>query len=527
MTRVLLTSILTLLFALTTTAQETHHRGRGCWRTATAQRVAAARLSNPKKAEKPHYRGQKKGLVILAEFPDMKFKSDHGQEKYYNILNTPGYTSAEGFNGSVADYFRDQSCGLFELQFDVVGPYTTKNKYSYYGENDADGLDKHPEDMIIEMCKAADDAVNFADYDWDGDGEVDEVFVVYAGKGEADSNNKNTIWPHMWALTEAGKNLRLDGHRINVYACANEIMSNGKLDGIGTFCHEFSHCLGLADLYDLNYDGLFGMGPLDVMDAGLYANDSYCPVGYSAFEKMSCGWQEPIVLSDEDITVDSLKPMSMQGDFYIIYNDAHPDEYYLIENRQNQGWDTYMPASGLMISHVDYDEDVWYNNIPNTIVKEESAWQEGYTCGNDHERMTIFHADNKAGYYDTRNDFYPYAKNDSLTATSKPAATLYHNNSLGMKLMMGSILDIRQNTGADGTVAFRYRAVNPIVTGIDSPNTKHQTPNTQHQTPNTKHQTPNTKHPSPIYTLDGRMVGTSTESLPHGIYIIGRQKVVR
>ena len=502
-----------MLLTMSATAQQASHRGPGCWRTAKARQEATARLASPMKAEIPNYRGQKKGLVILAEFPDMKFKEEHNREKYNDILNAPGYTTTEGFKGSVADYFRDQSGGLFDLEFDVVGPYTTKHEYAYYGENDERGDDKHPEEMIYEMCQAADDEVNFADYDWDGDKKVDEVFVVYAGKGEADSNKKNTIWPHMWTLLEAGKFLTLDKVMINVYACANELMANNTINSIGTFCHEFSHCLGLPDLYDINYNGQFGMGSFDVMDAGLYANNGFTPVGYSAFEKMSCGWQEPIVLDSEDIVVDSLRPMSQQGDFYIIRNDGHPDEFYLIENRQKLGWDKYMPSQGLMISYVDYDEEVWANNIPNTIITEKDAKKDGYTCGNDHQRVTIFHADDKAGTYDTAGDLYPYAKtvtqkNDSLTADSKPAATLYHANSLGIKKMMGSILNIRQNTGSDKTMAFSYRAINPnIVTAIrevDSPTL-----------------------PQTVYTIDGRVAGTTTESLRHGIYIVGGKKVIR
>lgn len=514
MTRVLLTIVLTLLITLSSTAQTDHRRGPGCWRTVTAQNKAAARLAarqtSPRKAgATTGYLGKKKGLVILAEFSDKKFKSTNDREKYYNILNTRGYTSDEGFDGSVADYFLAQSGGLFELDFDVVGPYTTKYGYAYYGKNDEDDLDQHPEEMVIEMCRAANADVNFADYDWDGDGEVDEVFVVYAGKGEADSSNKNTIWPHMWSLDEAQRWLTLDGVRINIYACANEIDSDGSINGIGTFCHEFSHCLGFADLYDISYSGAYGMGDFDLMAGGCYGGNGFCPVGYSGYEKMWCGWQQPIVLSTEDVTVDSLKPMAQQGDFYIIYNDAHPDEYYIIENRQKKSWDKYIPERGLMITHVDYDEEVWYNNIPNTIVSKEEAEENGYTCDNDHQRLTFFHANNS----ESRPRLYPYKKNDSLTTTSSPVAKLYHNNSLGTKKMQGAVLNIHQNAG--GTMGFTYRA-NSGITAIEA---------ITHRQPH--HPSPITNHPALIYTLDGRVAGTTLESLPHGIYIIGGRKVVR
>lgn len=497
-------------------------KGVGCWRSIPSQQKAAARMLAPQHVQigdRTNYHGQRRGLVILAEFTDMEFKSGHNRQKYDDILNAPNYTTNEGFRGSVADYFRVQSGGLFELQFDVVGPFTTKNNYKYYGQNDSDGNDQRPDYMIVEMCHAADSVVNFADYDWDGDGEVDEVFVVYAGKGEADTGIDNYIWPHMWTLDEAGRILTLDGVKINTYACANELKSRGTINGIGTFCHEFSHCLGLPDFYDWTYSGLFGMDDFDIMSGGSYAGSGFCPVGYTAYEKMMCGWKEPVVLADEDVTVDSLRPMSENGDTYIIYNAANRDEYYMIENRQKTGWDRSYPARGLMITHVDFDKSVWFNNIPNCILTKKEARDYGLTCGNDHQRMTLFHADDdddssywvSSGGYHTKStittDLYPYRTNDSLTVTSKPAAILYHKSVNGDKLMPAAVLDIHQNS--DGTMSFKYRSG------------KHQ-PEVDAVSEVTAPQRRQT-----VYTPDGRVAGTSLESLRHGIFIVDGKKVIR
>ena len=111
---------------------------------------------------------------------------------------------------------------------------------------------------------------------------------------------------------------------------------------------------------------------------------------------MVCGWAEPIELSDQDVTVESLKPMSENGDTYIIYNDGYPNEFYMIENRQKTGWDSYYPSTGLLITHIDYDQEVWEYNCPNTIVDSEMALDLGVSFTNDHERMTMFHADNSS-----------------------------------------------------------------------------------------------------------------------------------
>lgn len=434
---------------------------------------AHARQKSPRRVEigeRTQYLGKKKGIVILAQFTNSKFQAANDSARYCDILNKEGY-NVGNFKGSVADYFKAQSAGQFELEFDVVGPINLNNNVSYYGRDDGgEGNDIHPGEMIIEACQQADRYVNFADYDWDGDGEVDQVFVVYAGKGQADGGASNTIWPHMWYLSEAeGTTLSLDGVTIDTYACSSEL-SGSSIAGIGTFCHEFSHCMGFPDFYDISYSGWFGMDDFDLMCSGSYLGSGFRPCGYTAHEKMMCGWQEPTVLSMRDTTVVDLQPMSNHGETFIIYNDAHPDEYYMIENRQKSGWDTNYPARGLMITHVDFDKDIWQANVPNTKVSKSEATQYGLPSGkgNDHMRMTIFHADNTATSYSTATDLYPYSKRDSLTATSIPGATLYNANSEGKKVMKGAILDIKQNS--DGTMSFTFRSGYPQE-DVDEPGT--------------------------------------------------------
>ena len=431
----------------------------------------ASRLSSPRRVsmgERTHYLGKKKGLVILAQFNDKEFQSFHNLALYKRIMNEEGFNEGN-FVGSVSDYFKAQSGGQFELVFDVVGPYTMNNSYSYYGKNDSYGNDTNAEAMIVEACKQADSEVNFADYDWDGDGEVDQVFVLYAGQGEADGGSKNTIWPHMYDLSSSNRQLTLDNVVVNTYACSNEVSTGSNIEGIGCFCHEFSHCMGFPDFYDTTYSGWFGMSDFDLMCSGSYNGDTFIPAGYTAHEKMMCGWQDPIVLSDKDTTVTNLLPMSSNGETFVIYNDAHPDEYFMIENRQKSGWDKGYPARGLMITHVDFDKKIWEFNCPNTKITSTSTEYKNYGYPlNDHQRMTIVHADNDddskyfssylGGYtkYTTSTDLYPYSKNDSLTPTSKPAPTLYNKNKKGTKTVQWAITGIKQN--ANGTMEFSYRA---------------------------------------------------------------------
>lgn len=429
----------------------------------TAQRRAAVRRAQAQGRQKRMLRkaqasnvfqGTKKGLIILVQFTDSKFKSGHDLALYRRIANEVNY-SDNNFRGSIKDYFKAQSHELFELDFDVAGICQLQHTYAYYGKNSNDN-DVRAGQMVAEACLwAHEHGTDFSKYDWDGDGEVDQVFVLYAGHGEASyDKDPDTIWPHMHYLSASDyrKSLSLDGVTVDTYACSSELNGDGNLDGIGTFCHEFSHCMGFPDLYDTSYAGWFGMGDFDLMCSGSYNGDSKCPAGYSAYEKAECGWLTLKDMTDveKETSIAGVQPMSADGDAYVIKNKGHEDEYYILENRQKTGWDSYLPASGLMITHVDYDADIWDWNMPNTSGKYEDA--NGNTKTNDHQRLTIFRAGNSSSDYGDSSDLYPYRGNNSLTKTSSPASTLYNTNSDGSKYMHVAITDIA--IAADGTASF-------------------------------------------------------------------------
>lgn len=408
-------------------AQANESRAKANQRRATRRQGAA----------KAAYTGTKKCLVILVDFPDMKFQENHDQAYYNTIVNQENFTSDEGYVGSVHDYFHEQSGGVFDLTFDVVGPYTMSRSYTYYGENveyyGQEYKDYNVSEMIQAACRAANNDVNYADYDWDGDGYVDQVYVLYAGDNEAAGASSNTIWPHESQVY--GYMSPMDGKRISTYATGSE-MSGYRVDGIGTFCHEFSHCLGLMDSYDTNYeeDGgtAYGMGSWDVMANGTDLGNGMIPAGYTSYNKSFCGWLTLTELTGE-VQVTGMKAMSEGGEAYIIYNKSNSNEYYLLENRQRTGWDAAIPGSGLIITHVDYSRNDWQNNTVNV--------------NPSHQRMTIFHADNSAGYGNESTDPFPYRNRNKLTNTSIPAATLFNSNSDGTKFMNYPITSITMENG--------------------------------------------------------------------------------
>lgn len=427
-----------------------------------ARRLAAAKRKNAMKAKTQatanakvnKFQGQRHGLIILVNFSDTKFNTStfgDTQTLYTRIANEENY-SENNFQGSISDYFKAQSGGQFLLDFDVAGPVTLSHGYSYYGKNDSYGNDERATEMVREACQAVDGSVDFSKYDWDGDGEVEEVFVVYAGNGEHDTTgNTYLIWPHMDKLAYYDEALTLDGVTISTYACASELNNDKTLSGIGTFCHEFSHCMGFPDMYDTTTGGTnFGMGAWDLMDYGSYNGDGYVPAGYSGYEKMVCGWTTPIEL-DQATTVNDVAPLVDMGQTYIIYNKGNKNEYYILENRQKKSYDKYLPGSGFLIEHIDYDKDIWEWNAVNST--NGGYYAEGSTTPsyNTHQRITIFHANNlEVGY----SAAYPYATRDSLTDNSTPAATVWNANTDGSCLMHSRVYDITQNS--DGTMAFSF-----------------------------------------------------------------------
>ena len=423
-------------------------------RRATARRAkatAAMRHMSARRAkDKGIFQGTKKALVILANFTDSKFKTTHDLDHYKQVVNGIGFSDSE-YKGSVRDYFRAQSGGTFDIDFDVVGPCPLANRYSYYGRNVGTSQeDAHAGEMVAEACQwAHNQGIDFSQYDWDGDGYVDQVFVLYAGKGEADGGSSSTIWPHMYQLqySDYGKTLQLDGVTVDTYACSCELNGTGGSNGIGTFCHEFSHCMGFPDLYDTSYSNRwFTMNGYDLMDQGSYNGNGFVPAGYSAYEKNECGWINLHDMTDIDSEqkVEGLKSISEYGDAYIVKNKGNENEYYIVELRNKTGWDAGLPEEGVMITHIDYDPVIWAANAPNTYgtyYAEDDIYGRN-PLSNNHAHLTIFHANNANGSYDEEDALYPYGSNNSLTRSSRPAASLYAKNSDGTRYMHVDIKDI-------------------------------------------------------------------------------------
>lgn len=393
-------------------------------------------------------------LVILVNFQDSTMR--HTNSDFDRWLNEKDY-SVNGGTGSVKDYYRDNSMGAFIPNFHVVGPYTLSQPTKYYGENTSDDAasDARPRDMVKEACqlaKADHPELDFSQFDNDGDGEMDNCYVIYAGYSEASTANDDDIWPHSWYLGD--EKLSIDGITINNYSCSAELVGmpgNGtpSMDGIGTFTHEFGHVLGLKDMYDTDsYTNGKGLDPGDysLYASGSYNNNSHTPPCLMAFERMQMGWMkegEDIVelKNPEDVELASIANNKAR------FINAQPDrtpgtgmEWFILENRQQTGWDKYIPAHGLVITHYDYTDEMvnqyWDVNGPNNNAK--------------HRCMYIVPADNIDDANSRSGDTYPgTSANTSFTDTSKPAAINWAGEKLGVP--------VTNITEAGGLVRFQIK----------------------------------------------------------------------
>ena len=338
----------------------------------------------------------KHAIVILAEYKDIKFKNT--KDDFVRLLTEEGY-SVNGATGSAKEYFDDQFNGMMEFEFHVSDIVTLSEDRKHYGENDSDREDKNAREMIADACRLADPEIDFSLFDDDNDGTVDNVFVFFAGHDEAEGGAEECIWSHAWYLilnpskpdSSLNINVTLDGTVIDRYACASELSlaydSTGKahefITGIGTFCHEYSHTLGLPDFYDVDYEGNGGVsaglwGETSLMDEGNYNNLGNTPPNYNAIERLIAGIGEPVKI-DKSGTY-HLDPVNLNSKSYMVEGKS-PNDFYIFEQREEKGWDAYIGGSGMLAYHIDlagssFTNWALYNEVNTNPDRQRADLQE-------------------------------------------------------------------------------------------------------------------------------------------------------
>ncbi len=480
---------------------------RGC-RRGIAMTTAHQRRA-PQQELKPggdYYHGDRRQLTVLVAFKDRAFKGDEAatKEQWDKIFNAENYHEAP-FVGSVRDYFSAQSLQQLNLTFDLQYVALDEEHAKYRSTSSHDEYSQFLVQDVMAVLQTR--AINWSLYDWNGDGYVNQLLIVFAGKGSSYGGfggGYNAIWPHQYWLTwhvnpETQKNCESitvnyqdKPYIIDSYCAVQELAAEGGYGSFGTICHEFSHCFGFPDFYN---DTSF-LRYWDLMDYGNYGDDGFRPCNYSAHERWLMGWLTPTELT-EAATVTKMPSLSdntpqSAPTAYLIRNDGYADEYYIVENRQRTGWDLTLPGSGIVIFHIDYDPEVWITGYPNN---------------SSQQRYIIIPANNVTSTSYSNNWPYPYQNgetlNDLLTNTSVPAATLLRENTDGTKLMSKPLTNMAVK---NGLASFDFMGGSTGIRNIEC-----ETLNHEHS----------------IYDLHGRRMAADWSSLPAGIYIQGKKKVVK
>lgn len=504
------------------------------------ERLAATRGFGGKSSTSffPHT-GSPRAIVLLVQFANRPFKVQP-RKAFNQYLNSMAnkhqdFGNAEDRNtGSVKRYFSDMSGGKFKPQFDLYGPITMPKNVAYYGEGSS-SMERYRE-LVSEACTMMDDSLDFSKYDADKDGNVDLVYIIYAGYGESVSSIDSTLWPKAFVC---GTDIKKDGKYVRLAGISNEL--NGRPDGnynsksgllingVGLFCHEFSHCMGLPDFYptvspqwttandkqDFDAYDNQGMEEWDVMDNGIYLYNGYSPTAYTAWEREKMGWLTIETLTKEGKV--ELKSIDEGGKAYRIKNDKNTsgNEYYIVENIQAKGWNYKLPASGMMVSHVEYvpwafsvfhGGDNSVNNIKGhprmTIVPADGYLPSSYRKVSDNSNLTAPYMKKKQYDEQLAGDLYP-GKNNINRLTDAQNMVNYAPWTGGM--LNKPIYNIALK---NGIVTFDFLK-DQTSTGIEQPESATDSSNEEK-----------------IYTIDGRYVGTNLNALPKGVYIKGKKKVV-
>ena len=383
---------------------------------------------------------QKFGLVILVQFKGENESFTYKKDDFINLLMQEGY-SEYGADGSVKEYFDDQFKGQYEFVFEVSDIVTLDKEMAFYGSNDNDGQDRNPHLMVMEACELVDNDIDFRKFDQDGDGEVDNVFVFFAGEDEAEGASEDHIWSHAWYIKDgAGRSLVLDGVTINRYACASELTTQDAnttvMTSIGTFCHEYAHTFGLPDMYDTDYQ-VGGVGAatwrrLSLMDAGNYNNDGHTPPNLSAVEREYLGLNEPhMLVSSGKYTLPSID----SGRYFRIDSD-NDNEYFLLECRTLAGWDRHIGGEGMLLYHIDRSlNNAGYSEVYDRNVTAAERWGNSNEVNAfaAHQCADLVEADCRNDEFDNIYDelyenyltslsgvFYPFGGATTLTPKSVP-----------------------------------------------------------------------------------------------------------
>lgn len=517
--------IISLLLSHCVMAQQTFRR-RQCGTAMLMEREAAAhskgqRAISTQNNYVPHT-GTITIPVVLVNFQDAKFKINKPKEAFDQLFNSDTQVNLGNGNhlnySSVAKYFRDMSNSAFTPKFKVYGPVTVDQPETYYGgKHENDNNDENPRQLVKDALKLVEDQVTEDDIkSFCSDGTtIDCVYIVYAGLGQNDGGDGTTVWANCWTTDGA----TLGGKKVRWYTMSGELspvkIKNSTIpvvNGLGVICHEFSHSLGLPDMYPTETSAYLDnqeMEYWDLMDGGEYTYNGFCPTAYTAFEKEQMEWQVDMVTLDSDASVTMTTSTEQGGTAYKIVNPLNDKEYLMLEYIQLEGWNKYLFGNGLLVYHVCLPSETLYsstrlNNTPGypgmAVVPADGACLSQYIKANKNDYGNSLYGDLFPGTGNLQGQNVT-----ELSDTNKQPNFCWYNAAKTEKLNTNKAI---KNVKYDnGVLTFDY--VNDVASGILPVWGDKQATDGR------------------VYSINGAYLGDDITKLPHGIYIVNGQKIVK
>lgn len=519
--------IISLLLSHCVMAQQTFRR-RQCGTAMLMEREAAAyskgqRAISTQNKYVPHT-GTITIPVVLVNFQDAKFKINKPKEAFEQLFNSDTQADLGNGNrlnyGSVAKYFRDMSNGAFTPKFKVYGPVTVDQPETYYGgKHENDNNDENPWQLVKDALKLVEGQVKEDDIkSFCSDGNtIDCVYIVYAGLGQNDGGDGTTVWAN--CSTTGGATL--GGKEVRWYTMSGELspvkIKNSTIpvvNGLGVICHEFSHSLGLPDMYPTAKSAYLDnqeMEYWDLMDGGEYTYNGFCPTAYTAFEKEQMGWTVDIKTLDSDASVTMTTSTEQGGTAYKIVNPQNDKEYLMLEYIQRKGWNQYLFGNGLLVYHVCLPSETLYsstrlNNTPGypgmAVVPADGACLSQYIKANENDYGNSLYGDLFPGTGNLQGQNVT-----ELSDTNKQPNFCWYNAAKTEKLNTNKAIKNVKYDNDNGVLTFDY--VNDVASGILPVWGDKQATDGR------------------VYSINGAYLGDDITKLPHGIYIVNGQKIVK
>ena len=400
--------------------------------------------------------GTRKILTILMDFKDCSFTRT--REEFDSLMNQR--SGAVGPNyGSVRQYYQENSYGQLEIQATVVGPFRALSKRSYYDYKASDNFWDWSVDirqLVREAINHAKAIVDFSTLDGDNDGFADCIHVVFAGEGLSSGSTNSYIWPHKSRLSSP---IQQNGIKAETYIITPELQLKGQLAAMGTICHEIGHVFGAPDFYDKK-EKFHAMGKYDIMDSGCKNGNGgnpsieecgYCPSHHNPYTKSYIfKWVTPQVIDSTNKTYVLKSSAQNKNQIYRIETQTQ-GEFFLLENRMKQGFDSNIPNEGLLIYHA-------HSDLESSIERNDSI------NGQHPLKLYLINAaadvNPREGSYGNRADerAFPtstWSNKTMFTSTSTPNANAWDGRTTGVDICFIKQLDY-------GSIAF---TVNPTIEG--------------------------------------------------------------